>query len=138
MSTEQNKVVVRRFMMEALTGHNLGLADEVLAPNYVNRMTGADLAAFKGMLTGMSTALTDVRFEIDDLVAEGDSVVARWQMEAIHTGSLMGETPTGKKISSRGLTYYRLVNGQIVEDDPVSTPDLLQLLGIQIPAQSGR
>jgi predicted ester cyclase len=134
MSTEQNKVVVRRFMMEALTGHNLGLADEVLAPNYVNRMTGADLAAFKGMLTGMSTALTDVRFEIDDLVAEGDSVVARWKMEATHTGSLMGEASTGKRLSSRGLTYYRLVNGQIVEDDPLSTPDLLRALGIQMPA----
>lgn len=134
MSTEQNKVVVRRFITEALSGRNLGLADEVLAPNYVNRMTGADLAAFKGMLTGMSTALTDVRFEIDDLVAEGDSVVARWKMEATHTGSLMGESPTGKKISSRGLTYYRLVNGQIVEDDPVSSPDLLQALGIQMPA----
>ena len=134
MSTEQNKAVVRRFMTEVLTGRNIGLADEVLAPNYVNRMTGADLAAFKGMLTGMSTALTDVRFEIDDLVAEGDAVVARWKMEATHTGSLMGETPTGKQISSRGLTYYRLVNGQIVEDDPMSTPDLLQALGIQMPA----
>ena len=33
---------------------------------------------------------------------------------------------TGKKISARGLTYYRLDNGQIVEDDPVSTPELLQ------------
>ena len=86
----------------------------------------------------MSTALTDVRFEIDDLVAEGDSVVARWKMEATHTGSLMGESPTGKTISSRGLTYYRLVNGQIVEDDPLSTPDLLQLLGIQMPAQPDR
>ena len=134
MSTEQNKVVVRRFMMEALTGRNVGLADKVLAPNYVNRMTGAGLAAFKQMLTGMSTALTDVRFEIDDLVAEGDSVVARWKMEATHTGSLMGESPTGKKISGRGLTYYRLVNGQIVEDDPLSTPDMLQALGIQMPA----
>ncbi len=134
MSTEQNKDIVRRFMTEALSGRNLGLADEVLAPNYVNRMTGADLAAFKGMLTGMSTALSDVRFEIDDLVAEGDSVVARWKMEATHTGSLMGETPTGKRISSRGLTYYRLVNGQIVEDDPMSSPDLLQALGIQMPA----
>ena len=134
MSTEQNKAVVRRFMMEALSGRNVGLADEVLAPNYVNRMTGADLAAFKGMLTGMSTALTDVRFEIDDLVAEGDAVVARWKMEATHTGSLMGEAPTGKRISSRGLTYYRLVNGQIVEDDPMSSPDLLQALGIQMPA----
>jgi predicted ester cyclase len=55
-------------------------------------------------------------------------------MEATHTGSLMGESPTGKKISSRGLTYYRLVNGQIVEDDPLSTPDMLQALGIQMPA----
>lgn len=138
MSTEQNKAVVRRFMTEALTGRNLGLADEVLAPDYYNFMTGADLAAFKGMLTGMSAALTDIRFEIDDLVAEGDSVVARWRMEATHTGSLMGEEPTGKTISSRGLTYYRLVNGQVVEDDPLSTPDLLQLLGIQTPAQPDR
>ena len=133
MATEQNKAVVRRFMMEVLTGRNLGLADDVLAPNYVNRMTGADLAGFKGMLTGMSTALTDVQFEIGDLVAEGDSVVARWQMEATHTGSLMGESPTGNRISSRGLTYYRLINGQIVEDDPMSSPDLLQSLGIQMP-----
>jgi predicted ester cyclase len=130
----ENKEIVRRFVTEALSGRNLGLADEVLGPNYVNRMTGADLAAFKGMLTGMSTALSDVRFEIDDLVAEGDSVVARWKMEATHTGSLMGETPTGKRVSSRGLTYYRLVNGQIVEDDPMSSPDLLQALGIQMPA----
>ena len=134
MSTEHNKEIVRRFITEALSGRNVGLADEVLAPNYVNRMTGADLAAFKGMLTGMSTALSDVRFEIDDLVAEGDSVVARWKMEATHTGSLMGEAPTGKRVSSRGLTYYRLVNGQIVEDDPMSSPDLLQALGIQMPA----
>jgi predicted ester cyclase len=138
MSTEHNKEIVRRFITEALSGRNVGLADEVLAPDYVNRMTGAGLAAFKGMLTGMSTALSDVRFEIDDLVAEGDSVVARWKMEATHTGSLMGETPTGKRVSSRGLTYYRLVNGQIVEDDPMSSPDLLQALGIQMPALPGQ
>jgi predicted ester cyclase len=133
MSTEQNKVVVRQFFTEALTGRNVGLADELLAPNYVNRLTGADLAAVKGMLTVMSTALSDVQYEIDDLVAEGDAVVARWKMEATHTGSLMGETPTGKRVSSRGLTYYRLVDGQIVEADEMSSPDLLQALGIQMP-----
>lgn len=133
MSTEQNKAVVREFMMEVLSGHNLDIADEVLAPDYVNLMTGADLAGFKGMLTAMSTALSDLRFEIDKLIADGDSVVARWAMEATHTGSLMGEVPTGKQVSSRGLTYYRLANGKIVEDDPISSPDLLQLLGIQMP-----
>lgn len=133
MSTEQNKAIVRQFIMEVLTGRNLGAADEILAPNYVNRMTGADLTGFKGMLTAMSTAFSNVRMEIDDLIAEGDSVVARWTMEGTHSGSLMGEAPTGKRFSLRGLTYYRLVNGQIVEDDPLSTPDLLQALGIQMP-----
>jgi predicted ester cyclase len=134
MSTQQNKEIVQRFIMGPLSGRNINLVDEMLAPSYRNRMTGADLAAFKGMLTGVSTALSDIRFEIDDLVAEGDSVVARWKWEATHTGSLMGEVPTGKRVSSRGLTYYRLINGQIVEDDPLSSPDLLQLLGIQVPA----
>jgi predicted ester cyclase len=138
MSTERNKEIVRRFITEVLSGRNISLADDVLAPNYANRMTGADLAAFKGMLAGTSAALSDVRFVIDDLVAEGDAVVARWKWEATHTGSLMGETPTGKRLSSRGLTYYRLVNGQIVEDDPLSSPDLLQALGIQMPALPGQ
>jgi predicted ester cyclase len=137
MSTEQNKAVVRRFITEALSGRNVGVADEVLAPNYVNRTTGADLASFKRFLTGMESALTDVRFDIDDLVAEGDAVVARWEIEATHTGSLMGERPTGKKVSARGLTYYRLENGRIVEDDPVSSPNLLQSLGILFPAEAG-
>jgi predicted ester cyclase len=134
MSTEQNKAVVRQFINEALTGRNLAVADEVLAPNFVNRMTGGDLTAFKGMLTGMSAALSDFQIDIDDLVAEGDSVVARWNMAATHSGSLMGEEPTGNRVSTRGLTYYRLVDGRIVEDDPISSPDLLQLLGIQMPA----
>jgi predicted ester cyclase len=120
--------------MEALSGRNAGAADELLAPNYMNRMTGADVAAFKGFLTGMKSALTDLHLEIDDLVAEGDVVVARWRLEATHTGSLMGESPSGKKVSTRGLTYYRLDNGRIVEDDPLSTPDILQMLGIQMPA----
>ena len=137
MSTEQNKAVVRRFMTEVLSGRDLGVADEVLAPKYANLSIGADLAAFKGFLTGMTSALTDIQFDIDDLVAEGDAVVARWKMEATHSGSLMGEPPTGKRISGRGLTFYRLDNGRIVEDDPLSTPDLLQELGVQVPARAG-
>jgi predicted ester cyclase len=137
MSTEQNKAVVRRFITEVLGSGNAALADELLAPNYVNRMTGSDLAGFKGFLAARVGALPDLQMGIQDLVAEGDAVVARYTMEGTHTGSLMGESPTGKKISIRGLTYYRLDNGKIVEDDPMSTPDVLQALGIQLPAQPG-
>ena len=121
MSTEQNKAVVRRFMTEALSGRNVGLADDVLAPNYVNRAMGTDLTAFKAMLTGLAAALPDRRFDVEDLVAEGDAVVARFTSEMTDA--------TGKAISMRGMTYYGLANGRIVEDDPITSPDLTQALG---------
>ena len=137
MSTEQNKAVVRRFTEEVLGGRNIGLADELLAPNYTNSITGSDVAKFKAYVAGVSSALSGLRIEIVDMVAEGDAVVSRWTGQATHTGSLMGESPTGKQIAMRGLTYYRLANGRIVEDDPVTTPDMMQALGIQMPAQPG-
>jgi predicted ester cyclase len=137
MSTEQNKAVVRRFITEVLSLGNAGVIDELLAPNYVNRAYGTDREGFKPLLGALKGALPDLRVDIQELVAEGDAVVARFTIEGTNTGSLMGAPPTGKKVSARGLTYYRLANGKIVEDDPISTPDLTQALGIQMPAPPG-
>ena len=122
MSTEQNKAVVRRFMKETLAGGNVDVVDELLAPNYVNRaMGGMDVAGFKGALAGMAAALAGREFDIEDLVAEGDAVVARFTF--VYT------LASGEKISGRGLTYYGLANGRITEDDPITSPDLAQTLG---------
>jgi ketosteroid isomerase-like protein len=127
MSTEQNKAVVRRFMTEVLDGGKVDLLDEVLAPTYVNpAMGGADRAGFKAILTGMAATGIGMRMTIQDLVAEGDSVVARFTSEVTRAD--------GKKVQAHGLTYYRLANGKIVEDDPFTRPDLGQLLGMTPPA----
>ncbi|MGZ4149347.1 MAG: ester cyclase [Actinomycetota bacterium] len=82
---------------------------------------GTDLTAFKAMLTGLAAALPTRRFDIENVVAEGDAVVVRYSSEMADA--------TGKAISTRGVTYYRLADGKIVEDDPITTPDLMQLLG---------
>jgi predicted ester cyclase len=122
MSTEQNKAVVRRFMKETLAGGNVEVIDELLAPNYVNHaMAGMGLAGFKGALAAMAAAIASREFEIEDLVAEGDAVVARFTWAYTF--------PSGEKIAGRGLTCYGLANGKITEDDPITTPDLMQTLG---------
>jgi len=69
----------------------------------------------------MKTVLSAFDIEISDMVAEGDSVVVRCTLNLT--------LPGGKKISARDISYYRLSHGKIVEDDPMSTPDLTQLLG---------
>lgn len=117
-SLEQNKAVVRRFMTEVLQGGNLDLVDEILAPNYVNTTMGnADRTAFKGMLGALRSA--GMNFTIRELVAEGDAVVARFTVEV---------SVAGEKKTALGLTYYGLVNGKIAVDEPLSSPDLGQLL----------
>ncbi len=63
--------------------------------------------------------------EIEDLVAEGDTVVARFTYAIT--------LPSGEAITARGLTYYRLADGRIVEDDPITTPDLTQVFAAQMP-----
>ena len=124
-STDQNKAVVRRFITELLSGGNISVVDELLAPNYVNRgMGGIDRAGFKAMLPAMATVMPGRGMEIEDLVAEGDAVVARFTFE--------WTLASGEKISGRGLTYYRLADGRIVEDDPITTPDLTQTLASQM------
>jgi predicted SnoaL-like aldol condensation-catalyzing enzyme len=120
MATDQNKDVVRRFITEVLSGGQLELVDELLAPTYVNRAFGVDLPAFRGMLPGLVAALPERRFDIEELVAEGEAVVARYTSEMTDR--------TGKTISVRGLTYYRLADGKIVEDDPMTTPELAREL----------
>jgi predicted ester cyclase len=127
MSTGENKAVVRRFITEVLEGGNLDTIDDVLAPNYLNTaMGGTNLAGFKAMLPAMGAVISSMRLDIVDLVAEGDAVVARVTSEITLVN--------GKKIDGRGLTYYRIANGKIVETDPFDKPDLTQELAALMPS----
>jgi predicted SnoaL-like aldol condensation-catalyzing enzyme len=124
MAADQNKAIVRRFMTEVLSGGQLDRVDELLAPNYINRAFGAGLPAFKELLAGLASALPERRFDVEELIAEGDAVVARFTLDM--------RDPSGKAFSFRGLTYYRLTDGKIVEDDPITTPELTRELGALI------
>lgn len=129
MSIEQNKTVVRRYITEVLAGGNVDLVDELLATNYVNAgMGGMDRGSFKAWLNGASAG-PGGRMEIQELVAEADVVVARFTYAI--------ELPDGAEVTARGLAYYRLADGRIVEDDAITTPDLRQVFASQMPEAAG-
>jgi len=129
MSSVKNKAVVRRFVKEVLGRGNTELIDELLAPNYANPSMGVtNRSGFKAVVSGMKSAMPVRDFKIEDLVAEGNSVVFR--------GTLNTTLASGKKVSARVITYYRLAKGKIVEDEPMATPDLSQLMGGVAPPPS--
>jgi predicted SnoaL-like aldol condensation-catalyzing enzyme len=129
MSVNENKAVVREFVTKVLNGLDVKMVDKLVAANYVNRGAGnLDLAGFKALLSAMKSAITKQDTKIEDIIGEGDAVVIR--------GKSNITLATGKKITARIITYYRLKNGKIVEDDPMSNPDMAQLLGNIVPPKS--
>jgi steroid delta-isomerase-like uncharacterized protein len=118
MSTEENKAVVRRAIDEVVNKGDLVVADEILASNYIYHFPTHDIEGpegFKEFIGMMRTAFPDLHVTIEDLIAEGDTVAARFTMRGTFKGELMGMAPTGKKLVFPEVVIIRFENGKEVE-----------------------
>jgi predicted ester cyclase len=97
---ERNKSGFRRVYEEGLNWGNLAVADELIDPDFLDREAhpGGNRGpeSFRQLITMLRTAFPDLRFEIEDLIAEGDTVAGRLTMNGTHEGPLMGMSPTGR------------------------------------------
>lgn len=138
MSAE-TKEIARRFLEEAFNGGNLGVVDELVAPEFVNHdaalpepTTGIEAA--KASIAGYRDAFPDLRLTIEQQVAEGEYVTTRWTARGTHQGDLFGMTATGKQATVTGITIDRIVDGKFVESwTNWDTLGLMQQLGV-VPA----
>jgi predicted ester cyclase len=125
-----NKALVRRFYKDVYVGWNFALVDEVVSPEFTshdwpdNGPTGPQ--AFRDYYAAIRSAVPDARYEVDDLIAEGDRVVVRWRLLGTHEGDFRGIAPTGRPITLKGIAIYRVDAGKLMERWVVS--DLLGVL----------
>jgi hypothetical protein len=76
---KENKAVVRRFLENVAAGRDVSVADDVLAPSYVNlAFEGVDIAGVKAMTSALYAVVGEARTGSLALVAEGDAVFARF------------------------------------------------------------
>jgi predicted ester cyclase len=135
MSAEENKAVVRRFFEELLSTENLAVADEILSPGFRFYFAGSpepiDLESYKEFLVARRAAFPDRRFFVEEMIAEGDQVSARFTMRGTHKGELRGIAPTGREVTMTGIDMIRLSEGKMVEDRvEVDQLGMMQQLGV--------
>jgi steroid delta-isomerase-like uncharacterized protein len=118
--SEHNKAIVRRLFAELWNTGNLSVADEIFSPNYAHHDPstpdfGRGPESEKKRATLYRAAFPDLHLTIEDVIAEGETVMTRWSCRGTHKGELNGIAPTGKQITISGVTVVRVSNGKIAE-----------------------
>ena len=130
---EKNKAIVRRWYEEMWNKGNLELIDELIASDVtghspIQNVDGVE--ASKRYVTMSRAAFLDLHFTIEEMIAEGDKVVAVRTLAGTHRGEYLGVAPTGNHVNITGINVFRIADGRIAETSTfVDTLDLMEQLG---------
>jgi steroid delta-isomerase-like uncharacterized protein len=134
LSTDANRAVARRFVEEVLGRGDFATLNALAAPDCADHADATGPAALVQFLVPWRAAFPDLALTVEELVAEGDGVAARWTLCGTHRGTFLGRPPTGRRVTVAGTERYRLADGQIVERwATVDTDGLLRQLGAPAP-----
>jgi predicted ester cyclase len=119
MSAEQNKVIMRRFLAEAINGADMAAFDELVAADVVDHYAPPGLPpgreGWKQNRLSFKAAFPDGRWEEADAIAEGDLVVMRTHFSGTHQGEFFGIPATGRRVAIGSIHICRFIDGLIVE-----------------------
>jgi steroid delta-isomerase-like uncharacterized protein len=113
MSLEANKALIQRWVA-AWACCDLGAIDVLFAPAYAVNEAPIGPEGVKQAVQLLHAAFSPLAVTLDELIAEGDQVVARWTAAGVHTGVFLGIPATGQHVQFTGINIYRIANGQIV------------------------
>ncbi len=135
MSTEDNKAAVRRFYEQVINQRNVAALEDFIDPHCTDHALPAGMPAgiegSRQFIEMYLAAFPDLHFTVEDLIAEGDMVVARLTTQGTQTGPFPGVPPTGKHASIGCIDINRVVGGKSVEHWlEMDTLGLLQQLGV--------
>jgi predicted ester cyclase len=132
--SKRNKAAVLQVLKAFNTG-NTDLVDDVTAERLVSYTPKpglpADREGLKQQIMFFREQFSRLKFEAQEIMAEGDVVYFRWKMTGTHRAPFLGRPATGKRITHFGQEIVRLKSGKMVEHrDTFDMMNFLDKLGI--------
>ena len=111
-------MLVQRWTQEAIAGGRLDVFDELLAEDVLDGsgpVASRGVEPFKARAAAVRAAFAEIDLRIEDLLVDGDAIAWRWALTGTHVGTFAGVTPTGRRITLRGVNFQRLRGDRVVE-----------------------
>ena len=131
-----NKKEVAKQVFDGLWSQGqLNLIDQICDPGYTAHIPligRVDISGLKQAVGVFRKAFPDLRFDVKDIVSEGDKVAVHWIATGTSKGELMGYPPNGKTASVHGLSVIEFKGDRVLRDwAEFDVVELMQSLGVQ-------
>jgi steroid delta-isomerase-like uncharacterized protein len=119
MTLDANKNLIRRVFEEVIPAGDPTAMRDLVAADFLDhdplpgQPAGEEGAEY--VVATMHGAHPDLRFTIDDLVAEGDRVTIRWTLRGTNTGPMLGRPPSGQPVELAAIVIFRIADARIAE-----------------------
>ena len=141
MSVEENKATLRRAFEEIWNKKNLSLIPELVSPDYVGSNVFGVVKGqeeYEQMVKSATTNMPDIHYEVDEVVGEGDTLMAKVTMTGTYNGKMGDLDISGKKIKATNVFVNKYENGKIRETTVYGNPlATLRQLDVPIPPEWG-
>jgi steroid delta-isomerase-like uncharacterized protein len=138
-TTERNKVVIEKFLEEVINQNRMDLADDLVVEDFVEldplpgQRQGRE--GLKEVLAMMRAAFPDIHWAVEEMVAEGDTVVTRFTWTGTHRGVFLGVPATGRNVSVKGVVIDQLADGKMSKSRILmDSLGMMQQLGVMSSA----
>ncbi len=111
--------IAKRWFLEVWNERADHLIPELMADNSIGHLEGGqtvrghdEFRSFQGAILSM---LPDLKVDVLRCIADGEDACVLWEASGKHTGGGLGFAPTQRLVRFRGTTWFRIVEGRIVE-----------------------
>jgi steroid delta-isomerase-like uncharacterized protein len=113
MHSEENKALIHQWM-EAWRNRDVAMLPTLFAEDYTVNGMSVGVSGVVQAVESFHSALVDLSAELNELIAEGDKVVARWTVRGKQVGEFLGVDPIGnRRVELTGINIYTVINGRI-------------------------
>jgi steroid delta-isomerase-like uncharacterized protein len=135
------KQILERFLEEVWNQGDAAAVDGYLATRYTIKHDPGDLwhgrtlsiAEFKERLAVSRAPFPQERFDVVEMVEQGDVIAVSWTWRGVHSGDIPGFPATGREIEMSGITLYYF------EGDRISGHwQIVDRLGVAMQLQANR
>lgn len=129
-----NKEAIRELYEDCLNERQWAMLDRFIADDFTGIRGEKGAAGFAAAIKPLWQAFPDIRYALEDIVADGDRVAVSWKWTGTHEGVFNGYSPTGKTVTNEGMAVFQFRDGKIVHGRILTDRlGFLQQIGVVAP-----